>query len=166
MLSLARGLLDFLVGNLETGEITAHDQPHAIPAGHIALVVNAEITSRSIVGVVLWNHGIEVATGHAARRAAAKSIGSPSVLGLGKSACGSKAAAGKHDLPVQSRLCIFQRIHLNDAAHFASKLRWNAGSVDRERIHIVGLNLWTKSRGAVVGQRNSVDYELCLIFST
>ena len=55
-------------------------------------------------------------------------------------------------------------IDFDDTPHFASVLSRNAGGIDGQRPGVIGLNLGTGSRRAIVGQGHSIDHELGLIF--
>ena len=55
-------------------------------------------------------------------------------------------------------------VDLDDAAHLSSILGRDAGSVDAHGLNIVGLNLRSMARRSVVGERNSVEHKLGLVF--
>ncbi len=75
-----------------------------------------------------------------------------------------KAAAGKHDLAVETWLRILQRVHLDHAAHFSAIFRGNARGIDAHRLHVVRFNLRAEAGRAIVRQRNAIDHKLRLIF--
>src|SRR5258708_6212594 len=77
---------------------------------------------------------------------------------------GAKTPSAGYGPAVQARTCVFVRVDFDDASHLASVLRGNAGSIDGQRASVIGLNLGTGSGRAIVGQRDSVDNELSLIF--
>src|SRR3984885_16018151 len=93
-----------------------HSQP--IDRGEIALVVNREVSSRTVVCEVLGNDRIQVTIGATSGGARAERISVPNILHLRKRACGIEAATGEDCLAVQTLLRVFKSIDLDDSAHF------------------------------------------------
>ena len=75
-----------------------------------------------------------------------------------------KAAAGKSELSVKSRFCVFQSIDLDHAAHLPAKFRGKAGGINLEGFHVIGFEFRSEAWRTVVGERNAVHHKLRLIF--
>lgn len=66
-------------------------------------------------------------------------------------------------MAMKTRLRILYGIDLDHAAHFPAVFGRNSGGVDAERLDLVGFNLRSKARRAIVGEGNAVHHELRLI---
>jgi hypothetical protein len=57
-----------------------------------------------------------------------------------------------------------ERVDLDDAAHLAPVFSGDSCGVDGEGVDVVGFEFGTQAGGAVVGERDTVNDELSLIF--
>jgi hypothetical protein len=87
----------------------------------------------------------------------------PSRIAPGRRRWRCRSCRRKERLRRASRLFVAKRVDFDHASHFSSVLRGNAGSVDGQRVHVVGFDLGTKAGRAIIGERNAIDDELGLI---
>src|ERR1700721_148257 len=102
--------------------------------------------------------------GHAPTGAAAESVSARCVLTLCEGASGVETPSGECEFTVESGMIVLYRIHLDHSAHLSAVLGRNSSCIDTQRLDIIRLNLRPKTRRSVVGQGNTVDDELRLIF--
>ena len=60
--------------------------------------------------------------------------------------------------------CVLERVDLDYPTHLAPEFRGNPGGIDGQRIDVIGVDLRTKPRRAVVRERDSIKHKLGLIF--
>ena len=162
--NVVRCLLHKFVRQLVARKFVAHDQAEPIVGRQLPLVMQRKIAQRAGVGKILRHHWVQVVVGHAPAGAGAQRVFPPDILALGERAGGAKAPTRQHDLPVKALGRILQRIHFHDAAHLAAVFRGNSGGVNADRLHVIRFDLRTKTGRTVIGERNTVDHELCLVF--
>src|ERR1017187_5332843 len=65
---------------------------------------------------------------------------------------------------MESLASVARGVDFDDSAHLPPVLRRNAGGVDAHRLQTVGFNLRSIARRSIVGERNSIEHELRLVF--
>src|ERR1700751_3127567 len=164
VLPLAGLLLQKLIRDEEAGKLMTHVDAEAIPRGEVALISDGEVTEGSGIGEVFRDDRIEVVSGRAAGCAGAECVAAPYLLQLTVRGGGVIAATGEYELPVEAGIGLAARIELDDPSHFSAVLGGISGSVDADRIQVVGSDLRAEAWRAVVREGYAVDHELRLIF--
>jgi len=164
VLALTGGLLHQLVGDIVARDLVTDDHAEIVILSEIAAVVEGKVAEGTGVGVVLGNDWIEVMVCLAAAGTATKSVFTPHVLSTGEAVGTAEAATAKDDLPVKAGLGIALGVDFDDAAHLAAVLGGKAGGIDAQRFDVVGFDFGAEAGGAIVGEWDSVDDELRLIF--
>ena len=152
------------VWQLVAREFAADAHREAVVRGEIALIVGRKVARGSSVRKI-WGHDrIQIVRGPVAACAHAESILAPNVLTFEE--CGGRivTAPREHGLAVKAGSRILRCIELDDPSHFAAVFRGNARRIDRYRVDVVRFEFGTKAGRAVVGERDSVNDKLSLIF--
>ncbi len=158
-----RSFLDLLVRKFIARQFVAYDQIQAVPGSEVTLVVDGKIAQRARIRIVLRDHGIQIMVAHAAAGARANGILAPDILPLREDSGRIETSSRKHHVAMEARLHILERVDLNYASHFAAIFRGDARGIDGYGLHVIGFQLGPEAGRTVVGQRDSIDYELRLI---
>ena len=142
----------------------ADGESQTVFRSEIPLISQREVSGSTAIGVVLRDYGIQITRGHIAGGAGAEGVRSPSVLSAGEGSGGIEAAAGKDYLAVQAGVSVVGSVEFDDAAHFAAVLGGNSGGVDGKGVDVIGFDFGTEAGGAIVGEGNTIDNVLSLIF--
>ena len=142
----------------------ANDQRETVFLSQIPLIAQRKAAGGAVVGVILRDHRVQVMARHIARSAHAERVPFPCVLILSINSSRAISAAEESELSVKPCICALERVDFNNAAQLSAKFRGNASGINFERFGVVGFDLRAEAWRTVVGDGNSVDDKLSLIF--